>query len=76
MLQTMLALGPNLHQDLVAAWDDVIPRLVGKLEGKMGLAILTLCAMYITIKPMMLNAVVGLMSVYMDIWRRHSHIMV
>ncbi|XP_067937977.1 maestro heat-like repeat-containing protein family member 1 [Watersipora subatra] len=32
VLKAMMALVPNLHQDLISVWDDVIPKLLSKLE--------------------------------------------
>lgn len=33
VLKAMSALVPNLHEDLVPLWEDVIPKLIIKLEG-------------------------------------------
>ena len=35
VLKAMAALVPNLHQDLVTVWDEVIPKLLAKLEGRL-----------------------------------------
>ena len=34
VLKAMAALVPNLHQDLKTVWEDVIPKLLSKLEGR------------------------------------------
>ena len=34
VLRAMLALVRNLQEDLVPVWEDVVPKLLTKLEGK------------------------------------------
>ena len=35
LLQCMLSLAPNIHEDLVGLWDAVIPKLLTHLSGKL-----------------------------------------